>query len=56
MPGCAPSAERMDFPQPVEEAVALGSLTTLGIGGPARYLARCGHARELVDTLASMDA
>ncbi|MCP4655985.1 MAG: FAD-binding protein, partial [bacterium] len=42
----------MDFPHPIEEAIALASLTTLDVGGPARYLARCGNARELVDTLA----
>ncbi len=42
----------MDFPHPVEERITLASLTTLEVGGPARYLARCGNARELVDTLA----
>jgi len=42
----------MDFPLPVAEAIALASLTTLGVGGPARYLARCSNARELIDCLA----
>ena len=35
----------------VEEKVSLASLTTLEVGGPARYLARSGGARELCDLL-----
>ncbi|MEM7350705.1 MAG: UDP-N-acetylmuramate dehydrogenase [Acidobacteriota bacterium] len=31
----------------LEEGVALASLTTLAVGGPARYLTRCGDAEAL---------
>ncbi len=37
----------MRIPSPVEEGVALASLTTLAVGGPARYFARCQSLREL---------
>ncbi len=37
----------MDFPLPVDENVPLAPLTTLEVGGPARYLASCATVGEL---------
>ena len=37
---------------PIEEEVALGPLTTLRVGGPARFLARCRSLEELSAVLA----
>ncbi len=36
---------------PIRERVPLSSLTTLGVGGPARYLAACATVRQLQDCL-----
>jgi UDP-N-acetylmuramate dehydrogenase len=36
---------------PIEEGVPLAGLTTLGVGGPARYLARCRSAAALAALL-----
>ncbi len=41
-----------DPPVAVDEGVSLADLTTLGVGGPARCLARCGSAIELAELLA----
>lgn len=37
----------MSRPECVREDVLLGEMTTLGVGGPARYLASCGSVTEL---------
>ncbi len=39
-------------PVPVDEGIPLADLTTLEVGGPARYLARCTGAIELAELLA----
>ena len=41
----------MRFSRPVAEGIPLASLTTLGVGGPVRYLARCGDDAELAEAL-----
>ncbi len=41
-----------DAPVAIDEDVPLAGLTTLEIGGPARYLARCGNSSELALALA----
>ncbi len=41
-----------DAPVPVDEGVPFATLTTLEVGGPARFLARCRNASELGELLA----
>lgn len=41
----------MDFPVPTAENVELAGLTTLEMGGPARYLVRCANPVELGEVL-----
>ncbi len=40
-----------DAPVPIDEDVPLATLTTLEVGGPARYLAACRSAVEVTDLL-----
>ena len=42
----------MQFPFPVEHDVSLAARTTLGVGGPARWLVRCPDAAAVVEALA----
>ena len=40
-----------EIARPFETRVPLASLTTLGVGGPVRYLARCADTDELLEIL-----
>ncbi|MCP3960343.1 MAG: UDP-N-acetylmuramate dehydrogenase [bacterium] len=41
----------MSSPPSIEEGIPFASLTTLGVGGPVRYLARCDDAAQLDEAL-----
>lgn len=45
-----------DAPVPIDADVPLASLTTLEVGGPARYLARCHGAIEVAELLIWADS
>ncbi len=45
------SRQRRVLGRPIEADVSLAGLTTLGVGGPARYLARCRGGVELAAAL-----